>query len=391
MEIVRFSTPGNVNDLDGDALLLSRWDDRMSANFATGVESVKAYLNAHGGGTCQFYNPKTHGRSRPDLPLSKGDIVWNAFPKRYGALGPGQPAQYASIDRPVSPGRARDQDEYLEWFVERDAAQRIVSVQFTCEAWDYMDFLATSTAAGRAKLLELYRTWISPQVQEADLFQHGAYNRLNKWNTQHGALHLTHRANNLFAEVFLAATATVRRKNANGTELTESVPLTQCAGFGNHLRNSDPAIGAAVNGFARDGRMITLADPVGLYMKSFDGTKLTIDGQPAGGFFSVVRGSLPFGLRAIYRLPQQLAALGKTVSDVKIGGNPLQYGGQLAELITMHLIGVASKDRDVANSPIQECSAVDQVSLEAPMAAAFGLKEHFTAQLPKRTAVESPE
>ena len=31
----------------------------------------------------------------------------------------------------------------------------------------------------------------------------GQYNRLNKWNTTHGAMHLTHPANNLFAEIVL--------------------------------------------------------------------------------------------------------------------------------------------------------------------------------------------
>ncbi len=60
-------------------------------------------------------------------------------------------------------------------------------------------------------------------------------------------MHLTQQANNLFAEVLLAAEATVRRKSAAGAEITSAIPLTKCAGFGDERRNSDPAIGAGVN------------------------------------------------------------------------------------------------------------------------------------------------
>src|SRR5262249_30737004 len=157
-----------------------------------------------------------------------------------------------------------------------------------------------------------------------------------KWNTQFGAMHLTHPANNLFAEVFLAASATVRRQQ-NGVELTADIPLTRCGDFGDFKRNSDPAIGAGVNGFAREGRHVTLANPVGLYMASFNGSGLTLDRHPAGGLFKVVRGAFPLALRAVYELPPNLAAQGLTVSDVKISGTNIKFGGQLAERITMHL------------------------------------------------------
>ncbi len=48
-------------------------------------------------------------------------------------------------------------------------------------------------------------------------------------------------------EVFLAATATVRRRRQHGAELTSAIPLINCAQYGDASRNSDPAIGAAVN------------------------------------------------------------------------------------------------------------------------------------------------
>jgi hypothetical protein len=363
MKLDHFDPPGNNQDFGGDAALRSAWSKWMSHEFDVGVASVQGYLNHHGGGTCQFYNPLTHPLDAPDLPLAAGDITWNGFPKRYSAAGPGQPAQYAKAEGPAAPGEERDQDEYLEWFANRKNG-KIVSVHFTCEAWDYFDFLAQHTPA---KVVELYKSWIGPQVKEEDLFSGGQYDRLNKWNTQSGAMHLTHSANNLFAEVFLAATATVRRQQ-HGAELTADIPLIKCGRYGEENRNSDPAIGAAVNGLARAGRRITLANPVGLYMASFDGNGLTLNGQPAGGFFKVVRGAFPLGLRAVYELPPAAAAQGLTVSDVKIGGTSIQYGGQLAQRITMHLIGVASVAQDLQNVPVSVCGSVPAVNVPGPPA-----------------------
>lgn len=376
MKVDHFDAPGNNPDLGSDAALKQMWTAWMSHEFDTGAVSVQKYLDQHGGGTSQFYNPLTNQVAGDDLPLSTGDIPWNGFPKRYGSAGPGHPPKYAVIDGAVATGTERDQDEYLEWFVNRKNG-KIESVHFTCEAWDYFEFLGSATPATKAKVLELYRDWISPQVKEADLFPGGRYDRLNKWNTHLGAMHLTNSANNLFAEVFLAASATVRREK-NGAELTASIPLIKCAGYGEADRNSDPTIGAAVNGLAREGRRITLANPVGLYMAAFDGSKLTIDGKPAGGFFNVVRGQLPLGLRAVYQLPADLRAKGLTVSDVKIGGSALQYGGQLAELITMHLIGVASKSQDIHNVPVNVCNGVPQVNpqpMGGPAVSAVGAKK----------------
>ena len=100
---------------------------------------------------------------------------------------------------------------------------------------------------------------------------------------EHGALHLTHSANNLGAEFFMAASATVRRTKL-GAELTQAIPLITCARYGNEDRNSDPKIGIEVNALARAKRMVTLANPVGLYMAAFDGAGITLNGHPAGDF-----------------------------------------------------------------------------------------------------------
>jgi hypothetical protein len=355
VKIDHFDPPGNSDDFGSDAALKDRWSRTMSDNFDVGVASVTHFLQAHGGGTCQFYNPVTHGRTDPDVPAPAGDIPWNGFPKQFASTGPGHPTRFADAEPAVATGQNRPQDEYLEWHVVRNAASKIVSVQFTCEGYDYYQFLARNAPD---TLLALYRKFISPNVQPGDLLSDGEYDITNVWNTERGAMHLTHPANNLFAEVFLAASATVRRQE-HGVEDTQSIPLIKCARYGSATRNSDPNIGIAVNGLARDGRMITLANPVGLYMAAFDGSGLTLDGQPAGGFFKVLRGAFPRALRAVYELPPDQAAAGKTVSDVKIGGQPVQFGGQLALRVTMHLTGVASVAQNVQNTPVG-CGAIPQ-------------------------------
>jgi hypothetical protein len=349
MKIDHLDPPGNMlSDFSDDPTLPNQWSQTLSATFDRSVAAVTAFLNNNGGGTCQFYNPLTNGATAPDLPRTSGDITWNGFPKRFSSMGAGHPTRFAEAEPPLAAGQNRPQDEYLEWFVNRNSAGKITSVHFTCEAWDYFEFLG---AAARRKLVSLYQQFISPSVTEQDLLNpDGSYNRKNKWNTELGAMHLTHDANNLFAEVFLAASATVRREQG-GMELTSSIPLINCARYGDEARNSDPNIGFAVNELARDGRMITLANPVGLYMREFDGAGLSLNGQPAGGFLTVVRGGFPLALRAVYQLPADLAASGLTVSDVKIGGSNLEFGGQLAQRITMHLIGVASVAQTVNNAP----------------------------------------
>ena len=370
MKINHLDPPGNIDDFAGDLTLPGRWSQNLSATFDQSVAAVTSFLNTNGGGTCQFYNPVTHGLTGADLPRASGDITWNGFPKRFSSTGPGHPARFAAAEPNRSAGDTRLQDEYLEWHVNKNAAGKITSIHFTCEAWDYFEFLGS---AAKAKVLALYQEFISPTVKFEDIFTpDGSYDRLNKWNTALGAMHLTHSANNLFAEVFLAASATVRREK-DGAELTSSIPLINCAGYGDAARNSDPNIGVAVNGLAREGRMITLVNPVGLYMAAFDGAGLTLNGNPAGGFFTVVRGTFPLALRAVYQLPSEIAATGLTVSDVKIGGSNIQFGGELAQRITMHLIGAASVDRTVNNAPVG-CGGIPDAATASAQAAALVTK-----------------
>jgi hypothetical protein len=365
MKLTRFDPPAQIDDLAGNAAGLQAWSDLLSGYFTEAVTRISNFLTSHHSGTSQFYNPVSNGIVSQDLTH---DITWNGFPKRFVAQQPGQQTNYAAAESAPAAGVNRPQDEYLEWHVTRNGQGKIQSVQFTCEGPDYWAFLA---AVDRNKVLALYRQYINPAVEMQDLFAGNNYNRLNRWNTRDGAMHLTHPANNLFAEVQLGGEATVRRQK-NNVELTSSSQLIQCALYGDATRNSDPKIGAEVNAFARQGYRITLANPVGLYIHSLDdhGWQFA-DGTPAQGFFQILRGTGNRILRAEYRLPANLEAQGRTVSDVLIGGQPIQFGGQIAEKITMKLTGSVCQQGSVTNPP-SPCGPVPQLP-PGPLGAVPGL------------------
>ncbi len=345
MKIERFDPPATNGDFAGNPGLSDQWSDKMSQNFDEGVKDVNDRLAAAGGGTCQFYNPVTNGLSAPDL--APADITWNGFPRRFLGSGPGVPPDFATAEAPITAGNSRVQDEYLEWHVFKNAAGQITSLQFTCEGYDYYQFLGLQAPD---VLLALYQEFISPSVTMADLFSGGGYDILNHWNTSDGAMHLTQQANNLFAEVILGAEATIRRKNSAGVEITSADVLCKCAQFGDNKRNSDPAIGAGVNALARQGRMITLANPVGLYIDHIDDSSFRLpDGSATTGWFQILRGKPGQTLRAIFTPPAESPF---TVSDVTIGGVPVKFGGQVAQKITMKLTGVANIAKTIHNAPI---------------------------------------
>jgi hypothetical protein len=64
-------------------------------------------------------------------------------------------------------------------------------------------------------------------------------------------------------------------------------------------------------------------------------------------WFTVVRGTPGMIERAVFEVPSTYG----TVSDVRIAGEPIRYGGQLAERMTVKLIGLAAIGANFSNSP----------------------------------------
>jgi hypothetical protein len=293
------------------------------------------------------------------LDWAPAPITWNGFPKALiassGSFGAALPAAEQLFDFKLD-GRTvkmRPQDEYLEWHPSLDAEGKILGVDFTCEGPEYWESLAhgypdqvqlpdgaPAANGSMDTVTALYRKHISPDVQTADLLSAGSYDPWNKWNTELGAMHLTHISNSLNAEVFLAGDATVLREQG-GVVLTDDDALIKCAMYGEPARSSDPTIGGAVNSLARTGALVSLLNPVGLYIDSLDTSGWSKpDGSPVGNYWTIVRGSADYILRARYEVPK---SEGFTVSDIKIGGEPIAYSGQIAQKITMRLTGISAE------------------------------------------------
>lgn len=385
-----FDPPAFLSDYDGIPGQREAWHAFISRCFelSIGSEAGQVRRADNTPGTVQFYSSAAYD---PGGPVIEQAIVWNAFPKellrRYGRqralieadkLWPLR--RYSEDPRPGSPGFEaavyRPLDEYCEWHVVRDPdTNKIVRVTFTSEPPEYWAGMFGTLAdpgdgtpfpipGDRDKVLSLYRELISPAVQMDDLIcqetvqgpdgsiyaQKGQYNPYNKWNTTHGIIHLCAPPNSISAEVQLGSDATVLYRNGRGEPVVEPSALICCAGYGGPDRNSDPTIGATVNALARLGAMITLPNPVGLYIDHID---LAGWRAPNGGsiadFVRIVRGAPGMIERMVIEVQERTRYV---VGDLTIGGVPIEYGGQIAECITVKLVGAAAGLGSVQNVPI---------------------------------------
>ena len=368
MRLERFDPPANVQDFRTDAQRRS-WSRTVAGFFNSAIQAVRST-----GVQSQFYNPL---ETDTDDPFSEATIEWTGFPKLVRDRNAGNlraAFQEAEPTQAEPERRRRFQDEYLEWNVVRNQAGLITRVSFTSEGPEYWRFLA---ATDPQQLLALYRSLVDPaladQVQLQDLMPNNTYNQRSRWNTLHGAIHLTQPNNTLAAEVRIAADATVLRDAGSGP-IPDPDELTECGGFGAPGRASDPRIGIVVQGLARRGLAITLKNPVGLYITSFHSGGLTKpDGTPAGDYWRIVRGTPSPGagqpaniLHLVYEVP---AGEGFVAGEMRANGVPLEFGGQLAERIQVGLVGVACREGSF-NNPALGCVAgfapsFDAVALEA--------------------------
>jgi hypothetical protein len=398
-----FEPPGTLSDfarIDGQS---RQWHDTISAWTDEIITDVEQFLLAPGE-RCQYYNWAAAGTA-PDTRVQA--IVWNGLPnvlvRRFGydralELADGFFPLTERADRPGSyfsgPGwsdlRYRPQDEYCEWRVFRDGRGAIRRIVFTAEPPEYWQALHGDELSSaiwdspkkypftgdKQLLVDLYCTYVDERVRHEDLIAHedmvdhsdpehptvvipkGAYNPWNRWNTTDGLMHLNHPANTIQAQIRLAAEATVLRSRG-GRPVTDPDALVCCAGFGGPLRNSDPTIGSTVNVLARAGASLTLRNPVGLYLNDIDLTGITTpDGRPIGReYFRVERGSAEQHMveRAVFEVPEEERGRdGRrlTVSDLRIGGVPIRYGGQVAERITVAMFAMAGARDGAPNTAV---------------------------------------
>lgn len=339
--MAQFDPPGYLTDLDDPQR--AAWSNWIAQQFDEAHDRNDPNLLDYGP-RLQFFNPL---KSAPDGDAVEKDITWTAFPRivRLQSVSDRQRWRHADNSRDV-------QDEYCEWSVTRDPhSDKITRVTFTSEGPEYWQFLAS---VAPNKITELYQRYISPEVRAEHLFQNGAYVARNRWNnsTTNGAMHLIQNNNTLGAEIELAAAATIVRVVA-GKALESEQELVACGQYGQAERNSDPHIGAVVNELARAKADITLANPVGLCIAglSVAGWQ-TPDGSPASDYWQIVRGTPAKALRAVYEVP---AAKGFAVGDITINGQPIEFGAQIADFITIKLTGLATRIGKSTVEPLHGC------------------------------------
>ena len=324
--------PGFLGDLN--VAQKKKWSKYIS-------DQLDAELAAASGH--HFYNPLVTDTATDVKPA---EISWTAFPRQV------QIAAATDEERWQKADASRDrQDEYCEWSIERDKKSKITRVTFTCESPEYWTRLAQENPA---KVLELYQKHIGKSVKKSDLFSGGTYVPRNKWNdsTTNGAMHLVQGANTLFAELNIAVQSTIIRK-IRGTILTGERELIDCGRYGAPQRHSDPHIGGEINALARRQADVTIANPVGLYIRDLDTVGWAApDGSDPKKYWKIVRGDAKHSVRAVYEVP---ASKKFTVGDITINGQPIKYGGQIADFITIKVMGQACRFGKSTAAPVTSC------------------------------------
>jgi hypothetical protein len=309
----RFDTPGSERDLPDGHPFYDAWHAKVAGLLSPDV--------TEGNPLGEFFDPSVW-----DFELvGERRLTWMGFPRTWmvsGSRDDRQLAFEACEDRTV-------QDEYLEWHVTRRPDGRITKVVFVTETPEYWSELAS---ADRDAVVALYRTLVDPAVPEPELFDGpgGAYNPGNVWNTERGIVHYVQRINTLTAAVGLATAAVTAPAQPDNFEV-ESTRVT----------SADPRVEFDIGVLARRDLSITLSDPVGLYMVDWDDTGWAKpDGSPVGDYWRVRRGGAGAAMRLEYEVP---APEGFVVGDIRIGGREIEFGGQIAEHVTVGTGGVAGR------------------------------------------------
>lgn len=337
-----FNPPGNVQDLTPSQQ--AGWSDRINTWIEKGKKgrTVAEYKGQYyevlnNAPRPQFFNPT---KTKKASDFAEKEVSWIAFPRQVQISSPTDEARWKRAD-----SSRKYQDEYCEWSVKRNDDGKITSVTFTAEGPEYWEYLGETNPK---KVVELYQKFISPEVKREDLFDaSGKYIPRNRWNqdTKNGAMHLIQINNTLYAEIELAAGASMVREK-DGRILTGTRELIDCGAYGAAERNSDPFIGAAVNELSRAGAMVSLKDPVGLYIGEFKPVGWeTPDRSDPKNYWRILRGEPGTALRAVYEVPEDKDFV---VGDIKINGKPIAYGAQITDFLEIKLTGIA-QNIDTAN------------------------------------------
>lgn len=221
-----------------------------------------------------------------------------------------------------------------------------MEVTFTTEVPEYYDFLAGTDADGD-RLLGLYNDHnTKDDVKREDLLEaNGEYNRRNRWNIRSdgespgcaGAIaHLLRANNTLEAIVMLVVDSTILvldPKNTGKylTKYQDRLPYIPKVSKESAGRNSDPVIAAHINRYVQQGKRVTIANPLGPYIDTFESEKIRSGNVQlrARDMWQVQRrGDEDHVVRATFTVPRRY--IGK-LQDHR--GNKIRFGSQIAQYV----------------------------------------------------------
>jgi hypothetical protein len=314
---VIFDTPGSLRDAPDGSPFYAAWHKRVAGLLKSRVP---------GSGSGEFFDPSQWNLA----PVCEAVYAWQGFPRPHLVVNhrdDREAAFRAGEDRHA-------QHEYLEWHVERSGS-KITKVTFVTETPEYWRTLA---ATEPARVLALYRSLVSPKVTKASLFDRsGNYKPENVWNTERGIVHYVMSINGIAPLVNAEQDSPIK---AGVLDNYDAMPLVFEGGTP-LFTAADARFSLDIGVLQRQGLSVTVREPLGLYMVDWDDTGWTKpDGTPVDDYWRVVRGTASAALRLEYQVP---VAAGFVVGDIRIGGRPIRYGGQLAEHITVMAAGVAGK------------------------------------------------
>ena len=340
----------------------------------------------------------------PDDAKTVGIAPWGAFPRAVERRGPWQfphdpddvTGNYRAVehlgDEDHQPGEFRDvdgnrlelpvrdrQDEYCEWVVRRNSEGKITKAIFVAEGYDYY---STLFEHDEQQVVAMYQRYTGVTNLSADdlratrgIYRHtdngqrkvadpGEFNPRNHFNIDPGIVHLSHRANSLGAEVNLAGVSGIARRTVKGTTIqpVNAELLLCCSHGGNPNRNSDPLIGQQAYTQVLEKRRYTLANPVGLYIAAVEEQRLTLENGDVipREWWNEVRGQDlwdPSKSRVLRLELEVPAGEGIVLGDLFVDGNPLKYGGQLAQVLSVHLFVTRWSRTDGSIGPVVDCLA----------------------------------
>jgi hypothetical protein len=324
-----FSPPGRVNDLTRPA------DLQAWSNFLSGA--LDGSIPPGG----QMFNPVTHPRA--DLVLRP--IPWLAVPQTLWDHRPRDTARTLADDRNNRPDTPVGQNEYAEWFTGRDPADNeVVSVDLTTEFREYWTFL--DGRLSQSELGDVYRQ-LYPAATDAELHPGGVYDPDNPWNDTRGAMHLRGVINTLPAALGVIAGAVPWRFNTAG----RVVDVQDC---GQGTFHADPSLAVNINRIAREGRAITLADPVGIYVLDVDTSGWrTPDGSDPRALLRFSRGTPPMHVRVT--VPPGRAF---RLCDVTIADERIRWGAQVAERVVVGTVLAVGPPGEFSFTSGQVCGGV---------------------------------